>query len=145
MEGDLWFFKQDPTELLRLGVYCRYEYESGHWAEEWIAREVSRENAPLISAAPKLLAACKAALGAFERNDCIGWGGLETAIAEAEKVVLSPLEKRVVDNVIRTAEKEIHPRSCLRKRRIGLVLPVEERSAAIVEEDRFNDPFLDGG
>jgi len=45
----------------------------------------------------------------LEKTQGIDWGDLETAIAEAEKVVLSPLEKRVVDNVIRTAEKEIHP------------------------------------
>lgn len=31
-----------------------------------------------------LLAACKAALGAFERNDCIDWSYLERAIAAAE-------------------------------------------------------------
>ncbi len=38
----------------------------------------------LIAAAPDLLAACKLALGAFERNDCIDWSDLEKAIAKAE-------------------------------------------------------------
>jgi hypothetical protein len=41
-------------------------------------------NARLIAAAPQLLAACKAALGAFERNDCIDWNDLTRAIAKAE-------------------------------------------------------------
>jgi hypothetical protein len=41
-------------------------------------------NARLIEAAPKLLAACKAALGAFEHNHCIDWSDLERAIAQAE-------------------------------------------------------------
>lgn len=38
----------------------------------------------LFSAAPELLAACKLALGAFERNDCIDWNDLERAINKAE-------------------------------------------------------------
>lgn len=33
---------------------------------------------------PELLAACKAALGAFERNDCIDWNDLVRAIEKAE-------------------------------------------------------------
>jgi len=41
-------------------------------------------NARLIAAAPDLLAACKLALNAFERNDNIDWGVLESAIAKAE-------------------------------------------------------------
>lgn len=38
----------------------------------------------LIAAAPDLLAACKLALGAFERNDAIDWNELAAAIAKAE-------------------------------------------------------------
>jgi len=43
-------------------------------------------DAHLISAAPDLLAACKAALGAFEHNHAIDWGDLERAIKKAEGV-----------------------------------------------------------
>ena len=42
------------------------------------------ERATLISAAPDLLAACRAALGAFENNDCIDWNILAVAIDKAE-------------------------------------------------------------
>lgn len=45
---------------------------------------VDEANARLIAAAPELLAACKLALGAFERNDCINWDSLARAIAKAE-------------------------------------------------------------
>jgi hypothetical protein len=41
-------------------------------------------NSRLIAAAPDLLAACKAALGAFERNDAINWDDLRMAIEKAE-------------------------------------------------------------
>jgi hypothetical protein len=41
-------------------------------------------DALLIIAAPDLLAACKAALGAFERADAISWDDLQRAIAKAE-------------------------------------------------------------
>jgi hypothetical protein len=41
-------------------------------------------NANLMIAAPALLAACKLALNAFERNDAIDWGVLEAAVAKAE-------------------------------------------------------------
>jgi len=41
-------------------------------------------NARLIAAAPDLLAACKAALGAFERADAINWDDLQRAIDKAE-------------------------------------------------------------
>ena len=49
--------------------------------EEW---DIEPADARLIAAAPDLLAACKAALGAFENNNCIDWGDLEKAIAKAE-------------------------------------------------------------
>jgi len=42
------------------------------------------EDAYLIAAGPDLLAACKAALGAFEHNHAIDWADLERAIAKAE-------------------------------------------------------------
>lgn len=42
------------------------------------------EDARLISAAPELLEACKAALGAFEHNHAINWDDLARAIAKAE-------------------------------------------------------------
>jgi hypothetical protein len=38
----------------------------------------------LVDAAPDLLAACKAALGAFEHNHAIDWADLERAIDKAE-------------------------------------------------------------
>lgn len=38
----------------------------------------------LMASAPDLLAACKLALSAFERNDAIDWGELGKAIAKAE-------------------------------------------------------------
>ena len=41
-------------------------------------------DALLIAASPDLLAACKAALGAFENNNCIDWNDLTLAIAKAE-------------------------------------------------------------
>lgn len=41
-------------------------------------------DARLLIAAPDLLAACKAALGAFEHNNAIDWNDLERAIAKAE-------------------------------------------------------------
>jgi hypothetical protein len=41
-------------------------------------------NVSLIAAAPDLLAGCKAALGAFERNDAINWNDLRKAIEKAE-------------------------------------------------------------
>lgn len=41
-------------------------------------------NAKLIAAAPDLLAACKAALGAFEHNHAINWDDLQAAIDKAE-------------------------------------------------------------
>ncbi len=41
-------------------------------------------NAHLIAAAPDLLVACKAALGAFESNNAIDWSELEKAILKAE-------------------------------------------------------------
>lgn len=46
--------------------------------------EEAQANARLFVAAPKLLEACKLALGAFESNNCIDWGELESAIAKAE-------------------------------------------------------------
>ena len=51
-------------------------------SDKW--EELNPEKARLIKAAPKLLAVCKLALGAFERNNCIDWNELERAIAEAE-------------------------------------------------------------
>lgn len=42
------------------------------------------ENARLISAAPDLLAACEAALGAFTNANAIDWSDLERAIAKAK-------------------------------------------------------------
>ena len=41
-------------------------------------------NARLIAAAPELLEACKAALGAFEHNHAINWDDLARAIDKAE-------------------------------------------------------------
>jgi hypothetical protein len=46
--------------------------------------EETQANARLIAAAPELLAACRAALGAFERNDAIDWDDLRKAIEKAE-------------------------------------------------------------
>lgn len=46
------------------------------------ARE--KANAAMLAAAPELLAACKAALGAFENNNAIDWSDLIRAIAKAE-------------------------------------------------------------
>lgn len=45
--------------------------------------EESLANAYLIAAAPELFEACKAALGAFERNDAIDWSILSRALAKA--------------------------------------------------------------
>lgn len=42
-------------------------------------------NSRLIAAAPELLEACKAAYGAFQRNDAIDWNILDMAILKAEK------------------------------------------------------------
>ncbi len=69
------------------------------WVEDWCVgvltpgfpggnyRDVefglSIADASLIAAAPDLLAACKLALSAFERNDCIDWSVIENAIAKA--------------------------------------------------------------
>lgn len=47
-------------------------------------KQEARANAHLIAAAPDLLAACKAALGAFEFNHCINWDDLRRAIEKAE-------------------------------------------------------------
>lgn len=44
----------------------------------------SAADAQLISAAPDLLAGCKAALGAFENNSAINWDDLRRAIEKAE-------------------------------------------------------------
>ncbi len=53
------------------------------------------DDARLIAAAPDLLAGCKAALGAFERNDAIDWDDLRKAIELAEgKINGIPSEKR---------------------------------------------------
>lgn len=46
--------------------------------------EMFAANSLLIAAAPDLLAGCKAALGAFERNDAINWDDLRLAIEKAE-------------------------------------------------------------
>lgn len=52
-------------------------YHSASWP-------VHGPDARLIAAAPDLLAACKAALGAFEHNHAIDWDDLVRAIAKAE-------------------------------------------------------------
>ena len=52
-----------------------------------ICESAAECNQALIAAAPELLAACKAALGAFEQNNAIDWGDLERAIAKAEGTV----------------------------------------------------------
>jgi hypothetical protein len=49
-----------------------------------MSKDYAEANARLIAAAPDLLAACKLALGAFERNDAIDWNELAGAIAKAE-------------------------------------------------------------
>lgn len=52
----------------------------------WIgkAEDSLRQDAPLLAAAPDLLAACKLALGAFEQAWSIDWNELSRAIAKAE-------------------------------------------------------------
>lgn len=54
---------------------------------QWTSKRklVSVKQCSLHRAAPALLSACKLALGAFERNDCIDWNVLSQAIAGAEK------------------------------------------------------------
>lgn len=47
------------------------------------APERDEANACLVAAAPDLLAACRLALDAFERNDCIDWNTLRVAIDKA--------------------------------------------------------------
>ena len=46
--------------------------------------ELFEANSKLIAASPDLLAGCKAALGAFERNEAINWDELRLAIEKAE-------------------------------------------------------------
>ncbi len=50
-----------------------------------ISKSEAQANISLITAAPKLLAACKLALAAFEHNHCIDWNELQVAIDEAER------------------------------------------------------------
>lgn len=61
-----------PREVASLWEVARYRRDVG----ERIVRAVNSHD--------DLLAACKRALGAFERNDCIDWSELEAAIAKAE-------------------------------------------------------------
>jgi uncharacterized phage protein gp47/JayE len=53
-------------------------------ALKWPSPLAQPANASLISAAPELLEACKAALRAFEHSNCIDWSDLSRAIAKAE-------------------------------------------------------------
>jgi hypothetical protein len=67
------------------GTVC---FVCGGWPSESehisVPRCLNEADARLIAAAPDLLAACKAALWAFERNDCIDWDDLSRAIRKAE-------------------------------------------------------------
>ncbi len=49
-----------------------------------LAIQDERDTDALTEAAPDLLAGCKAALGAFEKNHCINWDDLARAIKKAE-------------------------------------------------------------
>ena len=73
-KGDLYVRGADALE----SVVCQIRIYHGAESYE------SAANARLIAAAPDLLAACKLALGAFERNDAIDWGEIEAAIQKAE-------------------------------------------------------------
>lgn len=46
--------------------------------------QAARDRRALLAALPDLLAACKAALGAFEHNHAIDWDDLARAIAKVE-------------------------------------------------------------
>jgi hypothetical protein len=84
-----WSLSEDSQELFSQGerVYL-YDSEGTEIAElspsfeEWSYGEVLRVH--LAAAAPDLLAACKLALNAFEKNWAVDWGELEQAIAKAE-------------------------------------------------------------
>ena len=81
-----------PWQVDLLGDY--YRVVTMHGASDGFADDValvgsiklprSLPNAQLIAAAPDLLQSCKAALGAFENNNCIDWNDLTLAIAKAE-------------------------------------------------------------
>ncbi len=79
-----------------VGVCCRVVEKGGFTREHTICDitaqgdgkyepAVTNANARLIAAAPELLAACKLALKAFEKNWAIDWNDLERAIAKAEE------------------------------------------------------------
>jgi hypothetical protein len=57
-----WEIAQDPTELRCKAIKAQYEYEPGEFASVWVCREVAAEHAPLLRAAPALLAACRMVL-----------------------------------------------------------------------------------
>lgn len=57
---------------------------NGVVGDEIIAGHLTEADARLYAAAPDLLSCCKAALGAFERNDAIDWSDLQKAIEKAE-------------------------------------------------------------
>ncbi len=56
-----WTIRTDPTEQSCKAISAQFEYEPREFASVWVAREISKDNARLIAAAPELLAACEAA------------------------------------------------------------------------------------
>jgi hypothetical protein len=63
---------------------CEQKRRRAYYGGALIAETVRSTHGPLLAAAPKLLAACKLALNAFESNWCIDWDEVRQAIEEAE-------------------------------------------------------------
>lgn len=52
-----WEIREDPTEYSLKAIAGKYEYEPNEFASVWIARELTEDNAKLISVLPELLEA----------------------------------------------------------------------------------------